>query len=144
MVHRGAVDIILREEYYVLRCNDNQDVCLQDIGRILKLRNKLIEYYSQIEYIKFGEENMQCVSATDTLISKVMLGTLACVPAYDQNFKRGLREHNLTPRIFNQNSLAILFSFVEGHHDEITQAQDLIVQQTNQYYPIMKILDIYF
>src|SRR3989338_201229 len=40
------------------------------------------------------------ISPTNTLISKVMLGTLGCVPAYDTSFIQGLRKVEKDKKIF--------------------------------------------
>lgn len=50
--------------------------------RIIKVFNELKE---KLQSIKF-EENNKSISATTTLITKIMIGTLGCIPAFDQNF----------------------------------------------------------
>ncbi len=45
---------------------------------------------------------------------------------------------------FNETSLNDLFDFIYKNKTEIDNAQKLILTQTKQHYPKMKILDMYF
>ena len=73
-----------------------------------------------------------------------MLGTLGCVPAYDRYFINGLKEMKMEHTVFNEASLNELLTFIDNNRKEINQAQKLIQKSTQRYYPVMKIVDMYF
>jgi hypothetical protein len=72
------------------------------------------------------------------LVTKIILGTLGCTPAYDRFFIQGLKIQGLKNYSFNKKSYREIIGFYLNHSDEI----DTLSKQYNQ--PIMKIIDIYF
>lgn len=143
LVHQGAVDILFSEKYQRLKCNRDQEVTSGQINDILALKKELSGYYSKIHFIN-GKGESRPISATDTLISKILLGTLSCVPAYDRYFKRGLKEGGLNCFSFNSKSLNVFFDFIKKNEEEIKKCQNHIQEKRKIYYPVMKILDMYF
>ena len=53
---------------------------MDDVSQIMKLYNALKDYYSKITYYKPENKTSSLnLAATDTLITKIMLGTIGCV-----------------------------------------------------------------
>ena len=89
------------------------------------------------------------ISPTNTLISKVMLGTLGCVPAYDTSFIQGLRKVEKDKKIFhtfNKKSIAQLYEFYnyKEHKDDFEKVKEKIKSITQVEYPPMRLVDLYF
>lgn len=87
-------------------------------------------------------------SASDTLVTKILLGTLGCIPAYDRFFKIGLH-YSANDKIaenskLNAKNLNHLIKWCEKYEDSLKEAQGLIQQKSDTNYPITKIVDIYF
>ena len=143
LIHKGAVDILFSNEGQALKCNAKNEVIRTNITDILNLKNKLAKHYSKITFTR-GAEKPKPISPTDTLISKILLGTLGCVPAYDRYFIDGLKERNINNTNFNCTSLNELFDFIDKNKEEIQDVQKLILAKTKEHYPIMKILDMFF
>lgn len=143
LIHLGAVDILFSKPNQKLKCNQTTEVKIENINAILELKNQLAYHYSSIYFTK-GEDNPKPISPTDTLLSKIMLGTLGCVPAYDRYFIDGLKEMKMQHTGFNEASLTELFNFIDKNLKEIDQAHKSIKTKTHSHYPIMKILDMYF
>tara|TARA_R110000744_G_scaffold322903_3_gene428812 strand:+ start:2921 stop:3544 length:624 start_codon:yes stop_codon:yes gene_type:complete len=127
LVHIKAVKII--QNYSHLRYSSKHKVCLADVPAILNLIQELSEYYKDIHN----------VTPTDTLISKIILGTLGCIPAFDRFFIAGVKQHNYTFKTLKKNSLEKLFLFQEQNLLELN-----IIQEKLPEYPPMKIIDMYF
>jgi hypothetical protein len=142
-VHNKAVDIVLNSAFNVLHCNKTNEVSKTDIINILEIKKQLVGYYSKIEFSK-SEGVINKVTATDTLISKILLGTLACVAAYDRYFIDGLRICGIPNKKFDANGLNCLFDFIEHNESEILEAQQYVQKEPHIHYPFMKIVDIYF
>ena len=88
--------------------------------------------------------------ATDTLITKILLGTMGCIPAYDRFLKDGigyLKEYendsilnefkNLTKKI-NVFSYDILLDIISSQ-----KFKDICQKDYEKYYPPMKLIDMF-
>ncbi|WP_271767962.1 hypothetical protein [Aquimarina algiphila] len=140
LVHQGAVEILIN--FVNLRCIPDKEVKFQDTENILDLIKKLQDYYKNITYIL--DNKTKHISPTDTLISKILLGTLGCIPAYDRFFKDGAIKEGIVASTINKNSLIALFNFIKENKKELSDIQQQLLSKTNFYYPIMKIVDMYF
>ena len=143
LIHKGSVEIIFAGKYQKLKCNELNEVSKENIKDILELKNELANHYSSISFTK-GTDKSKPISPTDTLLSKIMLGTFGCVPAYDRYFIDGLKEMNIEHTGFNLYSLNELFNFIDSNKMEIESVQKFINTKTQKHYPLMKILDMYF
>lgn len=143
LIHNKAVDIVFLKPNQKLKCNQTNEVSRENIEDILNLKDELAKYYSSIYFTK-GADKPKPISPTDTLLSKIILGTLGCVPAYDRYFIDGLKGMKMEHTGFNEASLNELFNFVDINQKEFMQAQKLIHGKTQRHYPLMKILDMYF
>lgn len=102
----------------------------------------MADYYSALQFLRQSEKLK--ISATDTLLSKILLGTIGCVPAFDRYFILGLKEEGIKFSRFDENSLKQLFAFAVHSKDEIQEFQNKVYKKLRLYYPVMKILDMYF
>lgn len=142
-IHKGAVDIVFSKTYEKLKCNETSEIKKENIKAILSVKDELAKHYSSIKFTK-GADKPKSISPTDTLLSKIMLGTLGCVPAYDRYFIDGLKKMEMKHTGFNEAALDELFDFIDDNKKEIDLAQKLIKTKTQRHYPLMKILDMYF
>lgn len=143
LVHQGAVDVYFSEKFEHLKCTTLIEMNRALIKDILLLRDAIAAEYSSI-YFKRGNQLMKPISTTDTLMSKVMLGTFGCVPAFDDFFIKGLKEHGIKKRKFNEEGLNAIFDFYDQHFAEINTSKELIFDKTGNHYPALKIVDMYF
>jgi len=143
LIHKAAVDILYSANNQKLKCNQTREVNRNDIASIVQVKNELAKHYSSIHFTK-GAKKPKPISPTDTLLSKIMLGTLGCAPAYDRYFIDGLKEMNMQHTKFDAASLQEIFTFIETNKAEFIAAQKLILAKTSTHYPFMKIVDMYF
>jgi len=116
---------------------DTINVDAPEINLILQLAERLRQIYVEL-----------LVSPTDTLVTKVILGTLGCTPAYDTYFISGVTEWNKKykpkfPARFGINSLRGLIGFYCEHMQNFKEAQKYIAQH-GVIYPVMKLADMFF
>lgn len=83
-------------------------------------------------------------TASDTLVSKTMLGTFGCVPAFDSFLRRGAGIHSL-----GQKSLRWLGCFAEDHADEIQRNRHATLDfetglETGRRFTAAKVIDMVF
>ena len=141
-VHIGAVKIIQSKEFSNLHCAKHE-VSRKNINQILDLKNSLSNHYSSLTFKRNGADAF--VTPTDTLITKVMLGTMGCIPAYDRYYIDGIKLAGFKGNTVNRQSLNNLFDFSENpiNIKEILKAQKEIAKQ-GMHYPVMKLVDMYF
>ncbi|WP_025665640.1 hypothetical protein [Aquimarina megaterium] len=131
LVHQDAISVI--KQYHFLRALKNKETEVNQTKDILDLYSELSKAY---------EKNG--ISPTGTLISKVILGTLGCLPAYDRFFKSGAKENSVTSYEINEKSLESLFQFIYKEKEPLKNIQSVIYKKDKQFYPIMKLIDMYF
>jgi hypothetical protein len=141
-VHEKAVKIIYSSKYNLLRCTKNKEVSRSLIPLILDLKDSIGSYYNSLDFIRGGLTKR--LSDTDTLLSKILLGTTGCVPAYDRFFIAGMRISKMKKCWFDGNSLEEIFDFIAENEISIRQSQEIVKEKTNSDYPVMKIIDMYF
>ena len=101
----------------------------------------LEEYYTNIRKSVKGADITSKVS--DTLLTKVLMGTLGCVPAYDRYFINGIKVTKVSTGNYNKESLIKLANFYVENSDRLEAArQNFKVGALS--YPQMKLLDMGF
>lgn len=112
------------------------------IERIIELKEQLANHYSGIDYDNGKDQELKKVTATDTLISKIILGTIGCLPAFDKYFNIGFKDN---PNIqIKQSVLEDLYTEIDLKINDIRYCQTIIKQQLSFDYPVMKIVDMYY
>lgn len=141
-VHTPIVKEILKPEYdrlFGLACADlrNSDAGVQ----VTELCDYIADYFYPIREQVAGHKVETPVS--QVLITKILLGTLGCVPAYDTYFGIGTKYFGLKERSCNKDSLLELADFYEAHNDRLEEARRGM-QCDGLIYPQMKLLDMGF
>ena len=141
-VHTPIVEKVLKPEYdrlLGLACTDvrNSDVWKQ----LKKLSDDIADDFRPIRNEVAGRVVEYPVSPI--LITKILLGTLGCVPAYDTFFEKGVRHLGLKEKNYNEDSLLKLADFYEEHNDRLEEARRGM-RTEDLVYPQMKLLDMGF
>jgi hypothetical protein len=82
--------------------------------------------------------------ATDTLVTKILLGTLGCLPACDRFFIDGFKAAGLSYSRLNSNFINRLLEFTHANLTALRTEQSRIESHTGVRYPLMKLVDMYF
>ena len=80
---------------------------------------------------------------SDTLITKILMGTFGCVPAYDRYFIQGVKSQKITTGVFNIHSLLKLADFYEKNKEKFEKTRKNL-KVYDLPYPQMKLLDMGF
>jgi hypothetical protein len=88
-------------------------------------------------YAPFGQ-------ATDTLVTKVLLGTLGCLPAVDRYFIDGFKAQGQSYSRLNRRFIDRIRAFSIEHLPVLRAEQRRIEGATGVRYPLMKLIDMYF
>lgn len=136
------VEEILKSEYdclFGLACTDlrNSDVRAQ----LAKLYDDIADYFHPIREEIAGREVTTPVSPV--LITKILMGTLGCVPAYDRFFQDGVATYKVTTREYSLDSVLRLADIYEAHNDRLEEVRRGM-RTEDLTYPQMKLLDMGF
>lgn len=139
-IHIPVVHMLLASSYTDLRGIEIRRLVETDVwGYLEELGKKMREYYKNFSSCSKGKNR----SVTDTLLTKILLGTLGCVPAFDTNFIQGLRRMQIMPRKYARETFLGIAEFYEKHQSEFAEA-DTMLRETGCVYPQMKLVDMYF
>lgn len=141
-VHIPVVKELLSKKYDALagiecidfRKESNQRL-LQDIDLFLE------QYYDKIRREVKAQELKNQLSFT--LITKILMGTLGCVPAYDRYFVAGIKNQKVATGSYNLKSIMQLVDFYEKNSIRLEQVREKMKVE-GMPYPQMKILDMGF
>ena len=141
-VHTPIVEKILKPEYdclFGLACTDvrNSDVQTQ----LTNVYNDIANDFGPVRNQVAGREVPSPVSPV--LITKILMGTLGCVPAYDRFFGIGAKYLGLEKDTYQEKSLRELVDFYEAHNDRLEEARRGM-RTEDLTYPQMKLLDMGF
>ena len=141
-VHVPVVQEILNPKYdclFGMECIDLRKKEIQ--GRLTDIESFMADYYDDIrKRVKEIEVKNQLSS---TLITKILMGTLGCVPAYDRYFIDGVKDQKVTTGNYNIKSLLGLVDFYEHNMSKLENARKRLEVYDLQY-PQMKLLDMGF
>ena len=136
------VEEILKPEYdclFGLACVSLRESEVQ--GSLEKLCDDIAEHFGPIRDEVAGREVVSPVSPV--LITKILMGTLGCVPAYDRFFQDGVATYKVTTREYSLESVRKLAKFYEAHNDRLEEARRGM-RTDDLIYPQMKLLDMGF
>jgi len=141
-MYRGST-FLLQNDYTIhikvvkiIRQCSSKDI--YDFDVISDIKGQIINHYEQNAHKNSKDNNL----ATDTLITKILLGTLGNTPAYDRYFIDGVSLYNQNNsndainKKFSTESLEKLNAFYEKNKDEFICLECK--------FPKMKLIDMYF
>ena len=141
-VHAPIVEEILKPEYdclFGLACTDLRK---SEVQMVLKtVYDNIADHFGPMRDQAAGREVASPVSPV--LITKILMGTLGCVPAYDRFFVDGIKKHKVTTGEYSPESVLRLAKFYEAHNDRLEEARRGM-RTEDLTYPQMKLLDMGF
>ena len=127
-------DVLAGIDYIGFKDDSNQKL-LQDINSFLE------QYYDKIRN-KVKEQELKN-QLSFTLITKILMGTLGCVPAYDRYFIAGIKNQKVATGNYNIRSIMQLVNFYEKNADRLEPVREKMEVEGMQY-PQMKMIDMGF
>lgn len=138
-VHRDAVIEILKDDYRPL-WNVKCTSLLED--HIINLVFKVTENLKNI-YIEKRKNIDGYTDVSNILITKILMGTFGCVPAYDRFFVSGIKTFKIASGIYNQKSIIDLAQFYIANEQKFEKCR-MEISKHGLEYPQMKLIDMCF
>jgi hypothetical protein len=150
--YASIIEVLIKEKYDPLWESDVWNVEKEDEqGKNLDLLFELEEDLRSVikrekQLIHREKSNEKTWGVSVTLITKIIMGTMGCVPAYDRYFKEGLKK--VFPlrgsTSFNKESFKALLDFSREESCREIYTVPVSIGKTKLNYPPMKLLDLYF
>lgn len=136
LVHRPIVELLLDPAWKNLWHPTAKTLAQRENAcRVEQLGEEISKIYCRL----VGRDS----EVTDTLRTKILLGTLGCSPAYDDNFKKAARALHCGVGSFNATSLIAWANFYNTYFD-VFEPFRAACSHDGMEYPPMKILDMCF
>ena len=138
-VHLGVIDQLFEPRFSALR-EEEFGACDNEskIGPlVLEAMDAVREAYRPFA------PKAEARQASDTLVTKVLLGTFGCLPACDRFFIDGFKSGGLKYAYPNTNFVARIVRFCREHVRELREEQASIERTGGMRYPLMKLVDMY-
>ncbi len=129
---KSVVEILQKSEYKELR-NPEIEKIEKNIDLIIQLRDEIDKS------LKTYHDNK---TVSYTLISKILLGTLGCIVAYDRNVKQTLSESEIAFPYFNKKSISALCEYYIQNKTDFENLRKKVENRTNKKCPPFKLLDL--
>ena len=145
-IHEDIVKTLLDKRYDPLcgiRCNQYLED--DNIDLLDELYNNISSKY-RIVRSSVRDDDVE-TEISQTLITKILLGTMGCVPAYDQYFKKGLRALGIASGEFSKQSISDISEWYLEHEDKFEKTRkNMIIENGEErlLYPQMKVIDMGF
>jgi len=94
----------------------------------------------RVGYGRFAPET----GPTDTLVTKVLLGTFGCLPACDTYFARGFKNSGFKYEWATVAFVENVLQFCQEHYAELREEQEWVEATGHELYPVMKLVDMHF
>ncbi|HPF99009.1 MAG TPA: hypothetical protein PLE77_03005 [Kiritimatiellia bacterium] len=142
LIHKPIVKILCDDKHAPLfRINhDDPSDDRWTVPLMLKLVERIREAYERIDSVNCETKS---VRASDTLVTKVIMGTVGCLPAYDRYVVAGMRHKGVAYSGLSSTHISSLLTFYRANAEEFKKAQTRVSSPALRY-PIMKVLDMYF
>jgi len=139
-VHRPVIDVLVNPRFETLK-----DPSFGTRAADLQLVPIVSELVAAVKaaYLPFARR-ISAGDPTDTLATKVILGTIGCLPACDRYFIDGFKSQSFPDSSLNRKSISKVVDFCQANAAELRSQQASLEETCGIRYPIMKLVDMYF
>lgn len=130
-VHIPAIKVMLEERYEQL-WDIKPCQALALIDAIIECGNRVKQSYA---------DQVNCKKPSDTLLTKILLGVYACVPAYDRFFMKGLKKFGIVSN-YGRESLTKIVSYCCSSMTAFEESRTELLALGADY-PPMKLVDMF-
>lgn len=143
-VHREAIQLICSPKYHGLSGISCEALGLEGNRALLfDLTDKIKVIYHQVRqttYLGLGKKEPES-PVSQNLITKVLLGTLGCVPAFDGRAQSVFKQFQLGPQTYSPEAVMSLVDFYQREEADFSRLARIIKSRQVDV-PQMKLIDI--
>lgn len=136
-VHVDVVKELMKKEYHNLWSITYDELQKESNLDLLFLLSKRIKDI----YIEKRRNVKEHDDVSSILITKILMGTMGCVPAYDRFLVAALREYKVASGTYNKSSVYRIANYYKVNKELIEKCRERLSLQ-GVVYPQMKIIDM--
>jgi len=140
LIHKEVVAHLIQRKH--LQKLNFTDITENEIQEIFELISWVKNWYQNNIDVVNGEKKK--INVTDTLATKIILGALGCIPAYDRYFIDGIRNKGLSYSGLKAKNFSSVVKFYKENRKSFLHANSEILKRSSISYPPMKLVDMYF
>ena len=141
-MHKEVVKEILLDKYDELwNINIKEYSKIENQKLLMELVSNIKKIYNRVRLSTKDKDVKTEIS--NTLITKVLMGTMGCVPAYDRYFIKGIKKYKKASGTFSIKSILNLVEFYNENYIDFEKAREKMKIGDIEY-PQMKIIDMCF
>jgi hypothetical protein len=139
-IHSGVVEQLTASRFPVLR--EREFGAGDDDEKVVPITLEAVAAIHEAywPFVRLAESGQP----TDTLVTKIILGTLGSPPACDRFFIDGFKSAGLSYSSLNAKFVERVLRFCKDNLREFREEQQRIEQIGGMRYPLMKLVDMYF
>ena len=139
--HLGLIDVLREPRFSKLW--ETEFGVGQDDAALIPIILEVIDSIRNV-YQPFALEVGGGRQVTDTLITKILLGTFGCLPACDRYFIDGFKTAGFSYSYLNRKFVERVLGFCQENLGILKEEQTRIKGSGAVHYPVMKLIDMYF
>ena len=146
-VHKPVMSVLGSCQFSALWQRDigAQEEDIELAGTIMELVKEVDAAYRKVDVQHIRLTGMPPQKKMDTVVTKVLLSTVACLPARDTFFEKGLKhERSYLYGGLNRNFVKNSLKFCINHRPKLAQLQREVVDVGGRPHPLMKLVDMHF
>ncbi len=137
-VHISIIKIIMEERYNPLCAISAEELMDEHNLELLdEISERIRKAYAQERPSFEGVLN----NATDTLVTKILLGTLGCVPAYDRYYMKAVKKHRISIGNYCKQSVKDVAGYYVANKAAFEELRAKM-STSDADYPPMKLMDM--
>lgn len=143
LFHKPIIEILCKPDYIeLMQWEPLTDLDNESrIIRLMELKKEIINKYQESYYYKDStSKRFPIKNVTDTLVTKIILGTLGCTPAFDQYLVEAMQDYH--PKTFSVEGMKRIIEYAKLHQKEIEEYKEQFFRDERDLYSTMKIVDI--
>ena len=148
MVHNPVIRVFASCQFSELwqRHIGAQDEDIKLAETIMELDEEVKDAYKKVDVQNAQRTERDPQKKMDTVVTKVLLGALACLPARDTYFEKGFKHERsgVYGGDLNIKFIKNTLQFCIDHRPKLTEIQREIVDIDGRPYPFMKLVDMHF
>lgn len=139
-VHIPVVEVIQEKKYDTLHGISAKGLCKEDnLDLLMEIAARIRGCYAR----ELPSAGRTINNTSDTLETKILLGTLGCVPAFDGYYVESVKKNHISKGVFNKNSVRSVAEFYCDHLEAFENLRHEL-SECGIEYPPMKLMDMCF
>ncbi|WP_303437497.1 hypothetical protein [uncultured Oscillibacter sp.] len=139
-VHIPVVEVIQEKKYDPLHGISAKDLCKEEnLDLLMEIAARIRGCYAR----ELPSPGRTINNTSDTLETKILLGTLGCVPAFDGYYVESVKKNHISKGVFNKSSVRSIAEFYCDHLEAFENLRHEL-SKCGIEYPPMKLMDMCF